>query len=686
MASDWLLHHVHVNASGDQEQTLLQDVNLRVKAGEITLLLGQNGAGKSTLLESLAGLRELDSGSIRLGEQSLWTEKGKKRLNSAVIRRIGIAMQQSEAQWFASTVREELAFSLRPYRLQGEETEMRMQAALDKVGLDLSFLERDPWTLSGGQQRRLAIACLLACEPDWLLLDEPTAGLAADGIQRLSQLLIAHRTAGRGAIVVTHDLEALLPLADAVIVVREGKAFEAAPAEAALALGAAAPQSLLANVLLGDMGLLQGGTQTDEGIEKREALWQPPEELARRIASKLLSAHSVEADKSLSSKGTSAEGDLSLSSKGPSIEADMSLSSKGPFVEGAMPLPSKEASTEAATPLSNKEPLAAQGLNSSVMTMHDHAIISMPDHATIPMSEHAIMRGNSHTTGFMTTEEANTACMDTANHSNKLGELYARSASNETNGANGGSKRKQLDERFDPRALVLAYLILATGLLSLASLSQLAIGALVVAASIVPFRKLLIPLLPIIRGFLYFSLAFIVIAAVQLQPFELQWSKAEPLAIRMLQLWMIMMIGMPLLALMSPIRLQRGLEQTFGWMVKLRIPIHSFSLLVMLIFRFIPLLMKEWGRFAKIVKARGKTTARGNAIPVRLLRYLFIPYIRAILRMAESMADALEARGFGQNPARSTQGFRLSFTSGDAILLLAAISGCLVLLAVRLLL
>lgn len=581
MSANWILSNVSVLAPGDGEKHLLKDISLRIRAGQIILLLGHNGAGKSTLLESLAGLQEPESGSIRLGEESLWAEEGKKRLNGDVIKRIGIALQQSEAQWFASTVREELAFSLRPYQIEGEEAEARMLAAMNSVGLDHVMLDRDPWTLSGGQQRRLATACLLACEPDWLLLDEPTAGLDTEGIQRLTGVLSACRASGRGSIVATHDLEALLPLADGLIIVRDGLAFDAAPAEAVNALGSASPQALLAEKLLIGKGML--GAKETACAASDAVLWQPPEVLAKRLAAGLLSK------------------------------------------EGIVAAPKQ----------------------------HIAAIVEEQQEPHEPQEP--------------------------------LESLYHRCTDGryQSSSVEMDSNSKRLEDKFDPRALIAAYLIFSTGLLSLNSMPKLAIGALIAGACVMPFRRLLIPLLPIIRAFFYFSLVFILIGAVSLQPFELQWSKSEPLAIRMIQLGLIMVIGMPLLALMSPIRLQRGFEQALGWLTKLKVPVHSLSLLVMLIFRFIPLLMREWGRFSKIVKARGKSSARGNAIPLRLLPYLFIPYIRAILRMAESMADALEARGFSQPAARTTQGFKLIFSRADGWLLLAAIAACAIMLTAR---
>ncbi|WP_317981875.1 energy-coupling factor ABC transporter ATP-binding protein, partial [Paenibacillus glycanilyticus] len=247
MKDDWKLKQVSVAAAHHPDNLLLNGISLTFRKGAITLLVGHNGSGKSTLLETMAGLRRLTGGQIDQGNESLWNNRGKKqRLNKAIVMRTGIALQQSEAQWFASTVREEFGYSLKPYGLHAEEKESRIEKAMEQAGLPRELLERDPWTLSGGQQRRLAMACLMACEPEWLLLDEPTAGLDADGIRRLCAMLDAHRAAGRGAVVATHDLDALLPLADEVAVLAGGYVREAASAASWAenhAAGAAAPQA-----------------------------------------------------------------------------------------------------------------------------------------------------------------------------------------------------------------------------------------------------------------------------------------------------------------------------------------------------------------------------------------------------------------------------------------------------------
>lgn len=215
MRNDWQLSGVSVTAS-QSETVLLKDVRATFAAGTITLLVGHNGAGKSTLLETMAGLRLPAAGELRLGGESLWIKKGRgRRLNRNVIMRLGIAMQHSDAQWFEATARNELLYSMKPYGLGSEDMEARIIRSCEAAGFDAGLLGRDPWTLSGGQQRRLSLACLLACEPEWLLLDEPTAGLDAEGIRRLAAVLAAHKAAGRGAVVATHDLDALLPLADA---------------------------------------------------------------------------------------------------------------------------------------------------------------------------------------------------------------------------------------------------------------------------------------------------------------------------------------------------------------------------------------------------------------------------------------------------------------------------------------
>ncbi|WP_214629352.1 ATP-binding cassette domain-containing protein [Paenibacillus agaridevorans] len=517
MTDNWTFRRVSVLAD-DHATPLLHDADVEFHAGQITLVIGANGAGKSTLLETIAGLRKPASGDIRLGGQALWLSKRRQPLNREVLLRFGIAMQQSESQWFASNVREELFYSLKPYGdYEDSEKERRIYAALEAAGLAPDLLERDPWTLSGGQQRRLALACLLACEPDWLLLDEPTAGLDTGGRAILCELLRTYRSQGRGVIIVTHDLDTFLPLADDVLVV-------------------------------------EGGTVRDATSNER-TMRESPRDMALRLTNGKLEGNAPQRTKSDVRK---------------------------------------------------------------------------------------------------TVQEA------------AAGNQRTRPA-------------WQRPHTFDPRAVVFAYLLMSTILLLQDSLLQLTLSAIVVAAAVAPFWPLFRHWLPVIRGYAILSAVLILIGGLSFEPFSLEWGRVETTATRLLQLMFVMVLGMPILGLMTPLRLQRALDQTFGWLSKLKVPVGSLTLLVTLIFRFIPLLMREWGRFGKLARARGKETTASGGIPAKRIHRMLMPYLRAMLRLAEEMSGALEARGFDRPRGNPVYGFKLKPGRADAWLLAAAIGCCSIL-------
>jgi len=209
-----------IRVTDDQGRVILRDIDLTIPDRSITLLVGRNGAGKSTLLEALSGLVHLASGYVMYDHEPLW-ENG-KRLNAAVLRRFGVVFQYPEQQLFASTVRKEFAYSLRYLKLPEEEVARRSAAAMTAMGLPFSLGDESPHTLSGGQKRRLALATTISTGADWMLLDEPTAGLDASGISAFIDFLTAQRDRGCGLVVATHDLETLLPHADHVIVLANG--------------------------------------------------------------------------------------------------------------------------------------------------------------------------------------------------------------------------------------------------------------------------------------------------------------------------------------------------------------------------------------------------------------------------------------------------------------------------------
>jgi len=199
----------------------LQDVSLTIGMGETVAILGANGCGKSTLIKMLDGLIHPQEGRIEafgenLTEESLRDEKFAYRFR----RRVGFIFQNSDAQLFSPTVRDEIAFGPLQMGLSIEETERRIRdvAAL----LDITrLLERPPFQLSGGEKKRVAIACSLAVNPDVLLLDEPTNGLDPRSQYALVELLVRLSAAGKTLITATHDLNIVPRIASRALVFSE---------------------------------------------------------------------------------------------------------------------------------------------------------------------------------------------------------------------------------------------------------------------------------------------------------------------------------------------------------------------------------------------------------------------------------------------------------------------------------
>lgn len=202
---------------------ILDDISCTFAAGSITLLAGRTGSGKSTLLHVLSGLRKPDGGNAAFGVQPLWS---RGRPDRSLMMRSGLVFQFPEHQLFAETVKKEFEYSLRPFHLSKHEREQRTRDALRMVGLSELLLERSPYTLSGGEKRKTAIATTLASRPDWLFLDEPTAGLDPQDIQTFVKWICLYRqmnqTSG-GIVIASHDLDLFLPLADQVILLKQGK-------------------------------------------------------------------------------------------------------------------------------------------------------------------------------------------------------------------------------------------------------------------------------------------------------------------------------------------------------------------------------------------------------------------------------------------------------------------------------
>ena len=174
-----LNHLTHVYNEGTTfEKVALNDVTLEIQTGEFIGLIGHTGSGKSTLIQHLNGIISPSSGEILLDGENIHKDKAKLK---EVRRRIGLAFQYPEYQLFEMTVYKDVAFGPTNLGLSAEQIHENVVAALNIVGIDETFYEKSPFELSGGQKRRVAIAGVLAMNPEVLILDEPTAGLDPKG-------------------------------------------------------------------------------------------------------------------------------------------------------------------------------------------------------------------------------------------------------------------------------------------------------------------------------------------------------------------------------------------------------------------------------------------------------------------------------------------------------------------------
>ena len=203
----------------DDGTKALNDVSVKVDDNDMVALLGKNGAGKSTLFLHFNGIFRPDEGEILVdGKPIEYNDDGLLDVRT----KVGIVFQNPDDQLFAPTVQEDVAFGPLNMDLPQEEVERRVTEALEKVGMT-GFERKPPHHLSGGQKKRVAIAGVLAMEPDMMVLDEPTSGLDPKGASQILHLLYELNNEGIGIIISTHDVD-LVPLyANKVYVIREGE-------------------------------------------------------------------------------------------------------------------------------------------------------------------------------------------------------------------------------------------------------------------------------------------------------------------------------------------------------------------------------------------------------------------------------------------------------------------------------
>ena len=212
------------------EHTALDDVSFTLEKGEFIGVIGHTGSGKSTLMQHLNGLLKPNSGTILLDGKDIWQDKKTTRQTRF---RVGLVFQYPEYQLFEETVYKDIAFGPKNMGLDTAEIDRRVKESAAAVGLSHELLTVSPFDLSGGQKRRVAIAGVLAMEPELLILDEPTAGLDPAGREEVLSYIDGYRKAKHATIMmVSHSMGDVARMADRLIVMNKAKiAFLGTPDE-----------------------------------------------------------------------------------------------------------------------------------------------------------------------------------------------------------------------------------------------------------------------------------------------------------------------------------------------------------------------------------------------------------------------------------------------------------------------
>ncbi len=197
----------------------LKNVNIQIKKGEKIAIMGPNGAGKSTLFSHFNGLSEPTSGHVEIDGEKIIFERDELL---KVRQKVGIVFQDPNDQLFAPTVKEDVAFGPMNLGLEYEEVERRIAESLEMVGMS-GFEDKTPHHLSGGQQKRVAIAGIVAMRPDIMILDEPTAGLDPEGVDKVLDILNKLNSEGMSIVISSHDIEMVNEFADKIFVLYNGE-------------------------------------------------------------------------------------------------------------------------------------------------------------------------------------------------------------------------------------------------------------------------------------------------------------------------------------------------------------------------------------------------------------------------------------------------------------------------------
>ena len=208
-----------IYTSGDHVLKALDDVSLTFPDRCITGLIGHTGSGKSTMMQLINGLKKPTAGNVKIGGVDIWAEPKKIR---DVRFKVGLVFQYPEYQLFEETVYRDIAFGPTNMGLSKDEIDRRVRESAHFAGLTDDLLEKSPFALSGGQKRRVAIAGVIAMEPEVLVLDEPSAGLDPQGREELlSNIREFHRARGTTVVLVSHSMEEIAKNVDRIVVLSD---------------------------------------------------------------------------------------------------------------------------------------------------------------------------------------------------------------------------------------------------------------------------------------------------------------------------------------------------------------------------------------------------------------------------------------------------------------------------------
>lgn len=205
------------------ETSAVKDINFSAESGEIIGIIGHTGSGKSTLIQHFNGLLEPHSGSVYLNGNDIWSKENRKNIRQVRFS-VGLCFQYPEYQIFEETVFKEIAFGPKQMGLSEEEIKKRVYESMEFVGISRALEAKSPFDLSGGQKRRVAIASIIAMEPQVLILDEPCAGLDPKGREVILNMIKEYQNkTGNTVLFVSHSMEDVAKLCSKVLVLNKGE-------------------------------------------------------------------------------------------------------------------------------------------------------------------------------------------------------------------------------------------------------------------------------------------------------------------------------------------------------------------------------------------------------------------------------------------------------------------------------